>query len=183
MAASSRVPSPLPPKTPNHDGDPPPIPGLTVPELQILKSACFAAQERAYCPYSRFHVGCAILTKPNNLNSNVTPQPSPPTIIEGANVENASYPVGTCAERVALGTAVASHGCRKGNFRAMAVVTDTPSMPIFMYSKSGEYEVMTVEQLLPMAFLPETLHSTTAATPNVETSNSLLVPFPSTPGR
>ncbi|KAL9062149.1 MAG: hypothetical protein Q9157_009184 [Trypethelium eluteriae] len=129
LPGSSRATSPHPPKTPqhNHENDAPPIPGLTVPELQILKSACLAAKERAYCPYSHFPVGCAILTKPNNLNSHVTPQPSPPNIIDGANVENASYPVGTCAERVALGTAVASHGCRKGNFRAMAVVTDTVS--------------------------------------------------------
>lgn len=44
-------------------------------------------------PYSHFRVGCSIL-----LTSG--------TVIQGANVENASYPVGTCAERVAIATAV-----------------------------------------------------------------------------
>jgi cytidine deaminase len=44
-------------------------------------------------PYSKFRVGACILTKSGEF-------------ITGANVENASYPVGTCAERVAFGTAV-----------------------------------------------------------------------------
>lgn len=43
-------------------------------------------------PYSKFQVGAALLTKDGE-------------IVQGANVENASYPVGTCAERTALGTA------------------------------------------------------------------------------
>jgi len=44
-------------------------------------------------PYSKFQVGASILLKSGS-------------IIQGANVENASYPVTTCAERVALGYAV-----------------------------------------------------------------------------
>lgn len=47
-------------------------------------------------PYSKFHVGCALLL-------------SGGTIVTGANVENAAYPVGTCAERVAIATAVTQH--------------------------------------------------------------------------
>lgn len=46
-------------------------------------------------PYSKFRVGACILTQSGEY-------------IVGANVENASYPVGTCAERVAFGTAVVS---------------------------------------------------------------------------
>jgi cytidine deaminase len=51
--------------------------------------------------------------------------------VPGANVENASYPVGTCAERVAFGTAVTS-GIKK--FRAIAVATDIspPASPCGM---------------------------------------------------
>lgn len=44
-------------------------------------------------PYSKFQVGASILLKSGS-------------VIQGANVENASYPVTTCAERVALGYAV-----------------------------------------------------------------------------
>ena len=47
-------------------------------------------------PYSKFHVGCALLL-------------SGGTIVTVANVENAAYPVGTCAERVAIATAVTQH--------------------------------------------------------------------------
>ena len=46
-------------------------------------------------PYSKFRVGAALLTQSGEF-------------FTGANVENASYPVGTCAERVAFGTAVVS---------------------------------------------------------------------------
>lgn len=71
--------------------------------------------------------------------------------MQGANVENAAYPVGTCAERVAIGTAVvqarrrprrhdsltqltASQGAKKGDFRAIAVATDItpPASPCGM---------------------------------------------------
>ena len=44
-------------------------------------------------PYSKFRVGAALLT-------------SAGSIVTGVNVENASYPVGTCAERCAIGKAV-----------------------------------------------------------------------------
>lgn len=42
----------------------------------------------------------------------------------GANFENAAYPSGTCAERVALGTAVTTGGLRRGDFKALGVATD-----------------------------------------------------------
>ena len=52
-----------------------------------------AVAERAYAPYSKFHVGAAVLTRDGS-------------VIEGVNVENAAYPLGTCAERTALSRAV-----------------------------------------------------------------------------
>ncbi len=71
---------------------------------QLLDAAKQAA-EHAYAPYSQFPVGAAVLT-------------SDGAIVTGCNVENASYPLGNCAERVAIGTAVAA-GARE--IRAVAV--------------------------------------------------------------
>ena len=107
-------------------------------------------------PYSKFHVGCTLLLS--------TPTGSKSTI-SGANVENAAYPVGVCAERVALGAAVAS-GLRFGAFKAIAVATDTTescspcgmcrqfirefcdqSIPIIMFAGNGSYVVKTLEQV------------------------------------
>lgn len=101
---------------------------LTPPEFQSLLEHARAAKERAYCPYSKFRVGAALL---------VGPKPDPASaagkyegggdemkIVVGANVENASYPVTTCAERVAFGTAVMGGYHVKGGFRAVAVSTD-----------------------------------------------------------
>jgi cytidine deaminase len=82
-------------------------------------------------------------------------------------VENAAYPVGTCAERVAMGTAVFA-GHRYGAFKALAVATNTepgspaspcgmcrqfirefcePTMPIIMHDRHGNCVVMTLEQV------------------------------------
>ncbi|MCZ2223094.1 MAG: cytidine deaminase [Chitinophagales bacterium] len=63
---------------------------LSSADAALLQLAQKAA-ENAYAPYSNFHVGAAAL-----LNNGET--------LTGSNQENASYPVGTCAERVLLGT-------------------------------------------------------------------------------
>ena len=72
-------------------------------------------RENAYAPYSRFKVGAAILTKNGKIYT-------------GANVENSSYGLTLCAERVALYCAI-SHGERE--FVKFALVTDReePAIP------------------------------------------------------
>ncbi len=61
---------------------------LSDKERQLAEQAYMAA-ERAYAPYSQFHVGAAVLLENGE-------------IISGNNQENAAYPSGLCAERVAL---------------------------------------------------------------------------------
>lgn len=91
---------------------------LTSAQFATLLSRSVAAKATAYCPYSRFRVGATILTHDDKY-------------IDGANVENASYPVGTCAERVAFGKAV-TEGHKR--FKALAIATDIspPASPCGM---------------------------------------------------
>ncbi len=83
-----------------------------------LLDAARAVKERAYAPYSEFRVGAAL-------------QSTDGRIFTGCNVENASYPVGLCAERAALGTAVAS-GARRFGLLAVASDAATPTPPCGM---------------------------------------------------
>jgi cytidine deaminase len=76
-----------------------------------LLAAARAAFDRAIAPYSHFKVGAAIETTSGD-------------IISGCNIENASYGLTICAERVAIFKAL-SEGHR--DFRRVVVVADTPS--------------------------------------------------------
>ncbi len=64
-------------------------------ESKYLVHKAKEAAQRAYAPYSKFHVGAALLFEDG-------------TFVEGSNQENASYPLCMCAERVALYTAAAT---------------------------------------------------------------------------
>jgi cytidine deaminase len=82
-------------------------------DANILVQHAIQASERAYAPYSHYHVGAALLAADG-------------TIYLGCNVENASYPAGICGERTALVKAV-SEGAR--DFTAIAVATSNGGFP------------------------------------------------------
>src|SRR5213594_1803495 len=83
-----------------------------MPEFRKLIAAAKTAQHRAHAPYSKFRVGAALLTKTGKVYT-------------GCNVENASYGLTICAERVAV-TKAASEGHRK--FQAIAVVAPSAAL-------------------------------------------------------
>ncbi|WP_420634203.1 cytidine deaminase [Candidatus Palauibacter sp.] len=126
-----------------------------------LAAKASVARECAYAPYSRFLVGAALEADDGR-------------VFTGCNVENASYPVGTCAERMALGQAVVS-GAR--SFARIVVATSgaVPASPCGMCRQAlaefgmdlevmsvgagGEATTWRLRDLLPAHFSPESLES------------------------
>lgn len=120
-------------------------------EWDTLIDAAWQAREMAYAPYSQFSVGAALLAEDGRVFS-------------GCNVENISYGLTNCAERVAIGAAVAA-GVRK--FMAVAVVADTGvpispcgacrqvlaefGVPVVMLANRTERLEFKLEELLPRA--------------------------------
>jgi cytidine deaminase len=108
-----------------------------------------AAAARAYAPYSAFQVGAAVRARDGR-------------VFEGVNVENASYPLGICAERSALSRAV-GEGLRPGDLEAIAI-TASPcggcrqwllefALDRVVYKdNNGELVVSTPAELLPDSF-------------------------------
>ncbi|SON54201.1 Cytidine deaminase [Hartmannibacter diazotrophicus] len=67
--------------------------------FQVLFEAASAARAKAHAPYSKFHVGAALIDDKGNLHA-------------GCNIENASYPEGWCAETSAISHMVMGGGLR-----------------------------------------------------------------------
>ncbi len=119
-----------------------------------LVAAAREAAEMAYAPYSRYKVGAALLTTGGR-------------IFTGANIENASYGMTICAERVAVFRAVMA-GERK--FEALAVTSSgreevtpcgaclqvlaefAPGIRVITSDAQGELNEYTLKDLLPRAF-------------------------------
>ncbi len=124
-------------------------------DLKELIDAARLARANAHSPYSRFSVGAALRTDDGRLFS-------------GANVENASYPEGICAETAAIAamvsaggrhiaeivvlaggkaTCVPCGGCRQ---RLREFATETT--PIHLCGIEGHRQTVTLGELLPMGF-------------------------------
>ncbi len=81
----------------------------SVEEMEKLLESASEVAKRAWCPYSHFPVGAAILMRDGR-------------VVVGCNVENASYGLSNCAERTAVFSAVAL-GYGRGDFIALAIYT------------------------------------------------------------
>jgi cytidine deaminase len=116
-----------------------------------------AARVRAYAPYSGFAVGCCLRGESGRLHV-------------GANVENAAYPLGLCAEAAAIGQMIAA-GDRRiveavlvaegdalctpcGGCRQRLSEFAAPDVPIHLCDAGGLRRSVTMGELLPLAFGP-----------------------------
>ncbi len=136
---------------------------LSAEEQQLIERAIQTARD-AYAPYSEFRVGASLL-----LDNG--------TFVNGNNQENAAYPDGLCAERVAMFAANATNPGSSVKMMAVAAIyqdnlLDQPVYPcgscrqallecenrfkqpirILMYGKSGIYAVASIKDLLPLSF-------------------------------
>ena len=131
-------------------------------KLDELKKEALKAMNNAYAPYSNCHVGAAVLLKDGKM-------------IGGSNIENASYPLGNCAERSCL-FATYSQGYRKEDIEEMVLVSDfvgdtrpcgacrqvmsellDKDCPIHMMNIDGSYTTLTIKELLPYSFSKDDL--------------------------
>jgi cytidine deaminase len=128
--------------------------------LDDLFDAARHAFARAYAPYSRFPVGAALRDEAGSVHA-------------GANVENAAYPVGTCAEAGAIAAMILAGGKRIsalvvfggggelctpcGGCRQRIREFASPDCPILIAGPEGIRARFTLADLLPHSFGPENL--------------------------
>ncbi len=136
---------------------------LTKEEKERLKAAAETARAKAFCPYSGFKVGAALLLKDG-------------VVVSGFNIENSSFSATICAERTCLFAAVSQFGFKADQAKAFALTGEgkglvTPcgvcrqvmaevlpsSCPVIMFDEEGVEKETTVGALLPLAFSGRTM--------------------------
>lgn len=131
--------------------------------VKKMRKAAEKAMDNAYCRYSKFRVGAAVLTKSGE-------------IFAGCNVENASYGLTSCAERNAIFQAVAAGKIdKKRKLKAVVVVTPAKKLTppcgacrqviyefceeadadIFIFGAKNKFDSFKLSALLPNAFGPK----------------------------
>jgi xanthosine phosphorylase len=136
--------------------------------MKDLLERARTVQGHAYAPYSQFAVGCALRSASG-------------AVFVGANVENASYPQGLCAERAAVAAMVAAGEQRIavvvvigsgnapcapcGGCRQLLSEFAPPATPVHMVGADGSSASSTIGELLPMAFGPLALGGHVASEP------------------
>jgi cytidine deaminase len=131
------------------------MPQVTAAQRELLLAKAKEVCAKAYAPYSKFHVGAAVLTVAGNMYL-------------GVNVENASYGLTNCAERSAIFTAATAEGAAM-KLVAVAVWTDPegPCSPcgacrqvihefgrdcVVFYQGKGTVDEKRASELLPAGF-------------------------------
>lgn len=126
-------------------------------KVEELINYALQAQKKSYSPYSKFKVGACVLLKDNH-------------VVLGANIENASYPLSCCAERVALFSTY-MQGYKKEDIVSITIVSGSNNFTfpcgacrqviselapkdalVYCVNNQGKYKSYTVEELLPYAF-------------------------------
>ena len=129
-------------------------------DLDAMIRVARESMDRAYAPYSKFHVGVCIRSSDGRL-------------FGGCNVENASFPEGWCAETSAVAAMILA-GAREiaevvvvatsaepcppcGGCRQRLSEFASPEAPVHMYSRSGARRTVALGELLPDSFSAEQL--------------------------
>lgn len=129
----------------------------TLSQWESLLDQAIEARQKSYSPYSLYAVGAALLTRSGK-------------VYLGCNIENAGYTASVCAERVAIFKAIFDG---ERDFEAIAVVTANggapcgvcrqvmrefaPNLTVIIGDTTGQYEVLSLPDLLPYSFGPENL--------------------------